>query len=164
MAGDRDRRWLRAQREFDAPAPARVSEPVAEVTCPGCFRPTDRVHMFEVPVFLFALWILVRSCETVAGCPRCVRRRLWWRLLVSLPMSNFVFPVVAPIILWDLARTYWDEDPSIPPEYHEWANSLPPPPQPVEPPGNRGRRVLLALAAVLVAAVVLFFVLPRVLR
>lgn len=163
MAGDRDRRWLRAQREFDAPAPARVDDPVTEVTCPGCLRRTDRVHVFVVPVFLCALWAVARSYETVAGCPRCVRRRLWWRLFVSLPMSNFVFPVVAPIILWDLGRTYWDEAPGIPPEYNEWAASYPPA-VPGRPPVGRGRRILAALAAVVVAAVVLFFILPWVLR
>jgi hypothetical protein len=78
-------------------------------------------------------------------------------------MSNFVFPLVAPVILWDLGRTYWDEAPGIPPEYHEWAASHPPA-EPGPPPAGRGKRVLAALAAVVVAAVVLFFILPRVLR
>jgi hypothetical protein len=121
------------------------------------------VYVFEVPVFLFAMWILARSYETVAGCPQCVRRRLWWRLLASVPMSNFVFPLVAPVILWDLGRTYWDEGPGIPPEYHEWAASHPPA-VPGRSPDGRGRRVLVALAAAVVAAVVLFFILPWVLR
>jgi len=163
VARDRDRRWLRARREFGTPAPAGVGEPVVEVTCPGCYRRTDRVYVFEVPVVLCGLWVLVRTSETVAGCPRCVRRRLWWRLLVSLPMSNLVFPAVAPFILWDLGRTYLDEGPGIPPEYHDWAN-VGPPPQSGEPPGSRAKRVLAALAAVVVAALILFFILPRLLH
>jgi hypothetical protein len=146
------------------PAPADAPEPVAEVTCPGCFRKTDRVHVFEAPVVIFGVFFVVRSYESVAGCPRCVRRRLWRRLLVSLPAANLLFRVVAPFILWSLMLSHWDEGPVIPPEYREWANLSPPPPEPSPPAGQREKRVLAAFVVVLVVAALLFFVVPRLAR
>jgi hypothetical protein len=166
MAGARGGNWPKARREFSArtAAPDGAPEAVTEVVCPGCFRKTDRVHAFEAPVVVCRLVFFAWNYEQIAGCPRCVRRRLWRRLLVSFPVANLAFPVVAPFLLWDLFLSHWDEGPHIPPEYHGWANLSPPPPESADPPGRRSRRVLLAFAGVLVAAVVLFLVLPRVVR
>jgi hypothetical protein len=162
-------KWAKAGREFgslgaDGARPDDAPEPVAEVTCPGCFRQTDRVHAFDVPVVIFGVVFVGRSNETVAGCPRCVRRRLWRRLLVSIPAANLLFPVVAPFILWSLMLSHSDEGPVIPPEYRDWANLSPPPPEPSPPAGRREKRLLAAFAVVLVVAVLLFLVLPRVVR
>src|SRR5262245_57373659 len=85
-----------------------------EVTCPGCYCRTDRVHVFEAPVVYFVVFFIVRSNETVTGCPECVRWRLWRRLLVSLPTANLLFPIVAPFILWRLMLSHWDEGPKSP--------------------------------------------------
>jgi hypothetical protein len=166
MAGARGGNWLKARREFMTSPPTSGEAPatVTEVVCPGCYRTTDRVHVFEAPVEVCGLVFWARTSERIAGCPRCVRRRLWRRLLVSVPVANLAFPAVAPFLLWDLFLSHWDEGPDIPPEYHGWANLSPPPPEPAAPPDRRGRRVLIAFAAVLAAAVILFLVLPRMVR
>jgi hypothetical protein len=161
VADGRGRNWVRARRAFESPAAAETPAAVTEVVCPGCFRRTDRVHMFEAPVVVCGVVFLAWTYETIAGCPRCVRRRLWRRLVVSVPFANLAFPAVAPFLLWDLFLSHWDDGPHIPPEYHGWAALTPPPP---DPPGRRPRRVLAALAAVVVAAAVLFLILPRVFR
>ena len=117
------------------------SDEVVEVTCPGCYRETDRVLVYEPPVLLFAFVFFAWTHESVAGCPQCVRRRLWRRLAVSLPMSNLAFPITAPLILWDLARSYNEHDrPDIPAEYRGWANPAPPPPGEAEPDGKQRDR------------------------
>lgn len=166
MAGARGRDWLKARREYMASpaASGEAPETVTEVVCPGCYRKTDRVHVFEPPVVIFGVFFVGWGHETVAGCPRCVRRRLWRRLLVSIPLANLLFPAAAPFILWNLMLSHWDEGPVIPPEYRSWADLSPPPPETTDPPGRRERRVLIAFAAVLAAAVVLFLILPRVVR
>lgn len=135
--------------------------PVLEVTCPRCACRTDRVQSFEVPVVLFLLAYIVWTYERVAGCPACVRKRLWQLFLLSIPMANIFSPIVGTLILWDIGASRRSDKPGIPQEFHAWAQLSPP--SAVEPGSKPGRtmRLLIALLIIVVAIVAVFVVLPR---
>ncbi len=136
---------------------ANPSGPVREVTCPGCYRQTDRIQKRQLPMFIFALVFYAWTDEEVVGCTACVRRRLWRRLGTSVFASNVAYPLIAPLILFQLGHTYRDDVPGIAEEYRGWVNLSPPP----ETEDNAGRRVVVqvvALGVLFVLGVVAYFI------
>lgn len=138
--------------------------PIREVTCPRCGRRTDRVQAFEVPVVVFLLVYIVWTHERVAGCPECVRARLWRLFLLSIPMANVFFPIVGALIQGDIRESHRTDEPGIPPEFHGWARLSPH--TEAKPDSARGRvvRLLVALVIIGIAVAVVFVVLPRLTR
>lgn len=136
-------------------------QPVLEVTCPRCGRRTDRVQAFDVPVLAFLIVYIVFRHESVAGCPSCVRRRLWQLFWVNLLTANVLFPFVAPFILWDIQASHSRDRPGIPPAYHGWANLAPPPPTEPTPAPNKALRLLVVLGVLILMVSVAFIIVPR---
>jgi hypothetical protein len=138
-----------------------LEAPVREVTCPRCARQTDRVQSYEVPVVLFVLAYIVWTHERVAGCPACVRSRLWRLFLLSIPMANIFFPIIGTLILWDIWSSHRRDEPGIAPELYEWARLSPP--RVAKPGSDRGKalRLLVVLLFLVGVLVVVFLVLPR---
>ncbi len=136
-------------------------DPVLEVTCQRCGRRTDRVQAFDAPFVLFMIMHIAWRTERIAGCPPCVRTRLWNLFWFSLPAANVFFPIVGPLILGNILASHHGDRPGIPREYAAWANLAPPPA--VAPTNTRDKmvRLLVALLMVLAVVVMLFFVLLR---
>jgi DNA-directed RNA polymerase subunit RPC12/RpoP len=142
----------------------RAAEPgeVHEVTCPRCGKRTDRVQSFHAPFVIFALLYIAWTHEQVAGCPACVRKRLWRLFYLSIPTANLLFPIIGLMILWDIESSRSTEDcRGIPPQFHAWAD-LPVYSGTVRDTerGNT-RRPLVALLIVVFVIAIVFFVLPR---
>jgi hypothetical protein len=135
--------------------------PIREVTCPRCWLRTDRVQSFEAPVVLFLIAYVAWTHERVAGCPRCVRARLWQLFWLSILAANLLFPLVGTLILWDIHASQRKDLPGIAPDFAQWAH-LTPPPQ-VEPTNVGGKVVRLVITLLILAAVVvvMFVALPR---
>jgi hypothetical protein len=76
-------------------------------------------------------------------------------------MANILFPVVGPLILWDIGASHRNDQPGVPPEYHEWARLTPP--RVVEHASGRGKifRLLVVLLFLIGVVVVVFLVLPH---
>jgi hypothetical protein len=106
---------------------------------------------------------IVWTHERVAGCPACVRARLWRLFFLSIPMANALFPVVGPLILWDIGASHRNDQPGVPAEYHEWARLVPP--RAAKPASDKGKglRLLVVLLFLIGVVVVVFLVLPRLL-
>ncbi len=138
-----------------------TTEPILEVTCPRCGRRTDRVQSFEAPVVLFLVVYVVWTHERVAGCPSCVRARLWRLFLLSIPMANVFFPIVGPFIFWDILASNRNDRPGIPPEYHAWERLASPKAVPSSGGRGKGLRLLVVLLVVIGVALAVFLVLPR---
>jgi hypothetical protein len=145
----------------DPPPPA----PVLEVTCPVCGGRTNHIQAYEIPVVVFLLVYVIWGRATVAGCPRCVRASLWRQFWVSVPAANVLFPIVGPLIFRQISASDEAIVPTIPPEYHGWADA---PSGPVSDwtgtRGRRGFRLVIALALVACMAAIMFVVLPAALR
>jgi hypothetical protein len=139
--------------------------PPREVTCPLCGGRTNHIQVYEVPVVVFLLVYVMWRHATVAGCPRCVRATLWRQFWVSLPAANILFPVVGPLIFSKVSASDEAVVPSIPPEYHPWAD-VPSAPVAEWAGAGRGRGLRLAIALALVVAVsaAVFGILPSILR
>jgi len=138
---------------------------VHEVTCPLCGCRTNHIQAYEIPVVVFLLVYVIWRSDTVAGCPRCVRISLWRQFWVSIPAANFLFPIVGPMIFRKINASDEAIVPSIPLEYHAWADV--PATQASDWTGagsGRRRRLVIAVALVLVAAVLMFVVIPSVLQ
>jgi hypothetical protein len=78
-------------------------------------------------------------------------------------MANTLFPVVGPLILWDVGASHRNDQRGVPLEYHEWARLVPP--RATEPAGDGGKglRLLVVLLFLIGVVVVVFLVLPRLL-
>ncbi len=137
---------------------------VREVTCPRCGQRTDRIQSFEVQVTLFLFLYIAWNAERVAGCPGCVRARLWQLFWISLPAANVLFPIIGPLIYWDIVTSRRTDRPGIPLEYAEWERL--PPFQPAKPESDHGKllRMVIALVILAIVVVVMFVVLPRLTR
>src|SRR3954463_5668933 len=98
-------REIKPLPHLSATAPVESSFTGMVVTCPCCCRSTDDLKSYDVPYILF-LWVyVVWNTGRVTACPSCMRRTLLRRLLISIPLSNVLFPFSAVIYLSHLLAT-----------------------------------------------------------
>jgi HEAT repeats len=86
-------------------APITASPSDMVVTCPRCCRSTDSLKSFDVPNIACLFVYLVWNTENITACPSCMRRMLFQKLLISIPLSNVIFPFTAVIYLTQLLAT-----------------------------------------------------------
>jgi hypothetical protein len=98
------------QESLPPDRPALPREPIAapaelRVVCPRCRRPTDSLKVCHPPNVLFIGIYTAWNSERVVGCPACLRKVLFRKMLLAVPASKLVFPIVASFYLLDWTAT-----------------------------------------------------------
>jgi hypothetical protein len=96
----------KAPPETATRAPADTPSSEMAVICPQCCRPTEDLKSYDVLALLCLLVYIGWSSGNVTACPSCMRRVLFRRLLVSIPLSNVLFPVAGAVYLGQILATF----------------------------------------------------------